>query len=434
MSFSEPALQKRSRARGLVWLLVICLLAAGGYWLFAAKDPGGANAPTPGGGFGGMNFRAFPVPVRLATAKVETLQHTLRAIGTVTAFNTVVVRSRVDGELLQVNFDEGQRVEEGDLLALVDPREYQVSLDQALGQQQQNAAQLESAKQDLERYRLLFRQNSIARQQVEQQEALVKQLEGTRVSDQAAVDSAGLQLSYTRITAPISGRLGLRRVDRGNIVTPSDTDGIVTITQTRPISVEFTLPQTEVGDVLEQLRLGRQLEVVLYDQNDVRELARGELMSVDNQIDVSTGTLRLKARFANEDERLFPNQFVNVRLLVSAHEALAVPSASVQVGSIGSFVYVADEQDTVHIRRIVTGRVDGPRTAVLEGLDAGERVVVEGTDRLREGSKVDVVSVDGEEVAAAAPAAGPSRAGVPAEAAGHSGGSSSNGAASGRGH
>ena len=317
----------------------------------------------------------------------------------------------------------------------MDPREYQVALDQAVGQQQQNAAQLESAKQDLERYRLLFRQNSIARQQVEQQEALVKQLEGTRVSDQAAVDSAGLQLSYTRITAPISGRLGLRKVDQGNIVTPSDADGLVTITQTQPISVEFTLPQSEVGDVLEQLRLGRQLEVVLYDQNDVRELARGELMSVDNQIDVSTGTLRLKARFSNEDERLFPNQFVNVRLLVSTQEGLAVPSASVQVGSIGSFVYVADAEDTVHIRRIVTGRVDGPRTAVVEGLEAGERVVVEGTDRLREGAKVDVVSVDGQEVAAATPEGGGSRAGgKPSEGSGGAGGGSGHGAAGGRGH
>jgi len=353
-----------------------------------------SSAPTAMRGFGPGSFRAMPVPVRLATAQERELRHTLRAIGTVTAFNTVVVRSRVSGELLQLHFEEGQTVQAGDLLAQIDPREYQVALDQALGQQQQNEAQLQSARKDLERYRLLFRQNSIARQQVEQQEALVKQLEGARVSDQAAVDSAGLQLSYTRITAPISGRVGLRKVDQGNIVTPSDAEGLVTITQTRPISVEFTLPQADAADVLAQLRNGKRLEAVLYDQNDIQELARGELMSVDNQIDVATGTLRLKARFENDDERLFPNQFVNLHLLVSSESMLAVPTAAVQVGSIGSFVYVADDSNTVRIQRIVAGRVDGAWTAVQEGLEQGDRVVVEGTDRLRDGGAIDVVSID----------------------------------------
>lgn len=407
MSFQDSAPAGRRRKRPFGWLLVFCLLAAAAYWYYFARDAGGPPASAPsamGRGPGGGAFRAMAVPVRLATAQQRTLQHSLRAIGTVTAFNTVVVRSRVGGELLQLHFQEGQAVQAGDLLAQIDPREYQVALDQALGQQQQNEAQLQSARKDLERYRLLFRQNSIARQQVEQQEALVKQLEGTRVSDQAAVDSAGLQLSFTRITAPISGRLGLRKVDQGNIVSTSDEEGLVTITQTQPISVEFTLPQSEAAEVLVQLRDGRTLQAVLYDQNDVQELARGELMSVDNLIDVATGTLRLKARFDNEDERLFPNQFVNVRLLVSSQEALAIPSAAVQVGSIGSFVYVVDEKDAVRIQRITAGRVDGAWTAVLEGLQAGERVVVEGTDRLREGATVDVVNVDGQETAAKPPA------------------------------
>lgn len=390
--------------RWLGGLVVLCLAAAAAYWHFFGSGPGGAPSGSPSASSGGVGpgaFRIPPVPVRLATAQEATLQHTLRAIGTVTAFNTVVVRSRVAGELQQLHFREGQIVAAGDLLAEIDPREFQVAVNQALGQQQQNAAQLQSARQDLERYRLLSRQNSIARQQVEQQEALVKQLEGTRVSDQAAVDNARLQLSYTRITAPISGRLGLRKVDRGNMVGSSDVDGLVTITQTQPISVAFTLPQGEVGDVLAQLHEGRRLEVVVRDKNDVQELGRGELMSVDNQIDVTTGTLRLKARFPNEDGKLFPNQFVNVRLLVSREEALAVPSAAVQIGSIGSFVQVVDDANVVRVRRIVTGRVDGPLTAVVEGLEAGERVVVEGTDRLREGATVDVVSVDGKEIAAA---------------------------------
>lgn len=401
MSFQEPASPGRRRGRLLGWLVVLCVAVAGGWWYFVARDTAPASAPSQmGRGFGPGAMRGMAVPVRLASAQEQTLQHTLRAIGTVTAFNTVVIRSRVGGELLQLHFEEGQAVQAGDLLAQIDPREYQVALDQARGQQQQNAAQLESARKDLERYRLLFRQNSIARQQVEQQEALVKQLEGARVSDQAAVDSAGLQLSYTRITAPISGRLGLRKVDQGNIVTANDAEGLVTLTQTQPISVEFTLPQADAADVLAELRKGDTLQVVLHDQNDVTELARGELMSVDNLIDVSTGTLRLKARFDNEEETLFPNQFVNLRLLVSSQRTLAVPSAAVQVGSIGSFVYVVDDSNTVHIRRVKAGRVDGGWTGVLDGLQAGERVVVEGTDRLREGGSVDVVSVDGKEASA----------------------------------
>lgn len=396
MSLHETSPAGRRRRRWLGWLIVLCGVAAATWWFMGARDGSApaSSAPTAMRGFGPGSFRAMPVPVRLATAQERELRHTLRAIGTVTAFNTVVVRSRVSGELLQLHFEEGQTVQAGDLLAQIDPREYQVALDQALGQQQQNEAQLQSARKDLERYRLLFRQNSIARQQVEQQEALVKQLEGARVSDQAAVDSAGLQLSYTRISAPISGRVGLRKVDQGNIVTPSDAEGLVTITQTRPISVEFTLPQADAADVLAQLRNGKRLEAVLYDQNDIQELARGELMSVDNQIDVATGTLRLKARFENDDERLFPNQFVNLHLLVSSESMLAVPTAAVQVGSIGSFVYVADDSNTVRIQRIVAGRVDGAWTAVQEGLEQGDRVVVEGTDRLRDGGAIDVVSID----------------------------------------
>ena len=397
----------------MVGVLAVCLLAVFAYWYFIARDPGPASGPPAGSAatFGPGAFRGMPLPVRLATAQEATLNHTLRAIGTVTAFNTVIVRSRVAGELVSLHFDEGQFVQEGDLLAEIDPREFQVALDQALGQQQQNEAQLQSARRDLERYRLLFRQNSIARQQVEQQEALVKQLEGARVSDQATVDSARLQLSYTRITAPISGRLGLRRVDRGNTVAANDVDGLVTLTQTDPISVEFTLPQHEAADVLTQWRAGKRPVVVLRDRNDTHELARGEIMSIDNQIDVTTGTLRLKARFNNDDQRLFPNQFVNVQVLVSAEQSLTVPSAAVQIGSIGNFVYV-EEAGKVTIQRIVTGRVDGQLTGVQEGLTAGQRVVVEGTDRLRDGGSVDVVSVDGREVARAAGNGGARTAGA----------------------
>src|SRR5690606_10761113 len=310
-----------------------------------------------------------------------------------TAYNTVTVRARVDGELQEVLFEDGQKVKKGDVLARIDPRPYQIRLDQALGQQRQNQAQLENAQRDLQRYQLLFKQNSIAKQQVDAQAALVQQYLGSQKSDQAAVDDARLQLSFTEIVAPIDGRLGLRQVAQGNLISSSSTDGLVVLTQTQPISVVFTLPQARVPEVLEQFRQGRKLEVEVYDGSDTRRLATGELESIDNQIDVATGTLKLKARFANQDEALFPNQFVNVRLKVRTGPwAIGAPTAAVQQGSQGAFVYALDEADTVHIRRIATGTVDGERVAVETGLEPGVRVVTEGVDRLREGAKVEIVT------------------------------------------
>ncbi len=386
-SSSEP-----SRRRGGLWLwaILLVLAIAGGYWFFAKGSTAPANQ-------GGQSMRrgmpaGMPVPVRLATVETGPIDHTLKAIGTVTAFNTVTVRSRVDGELQKIAFRDGQKVQEGDLLAQIDPRSYQVELDQALGQQAQNEAQLKNAQRDLQRYQLLFKQSSIAKQQVDAQAALVQQFLGSRKSDQAAVDSAALQLSFTRIIAPISGRLGLRKLDQGNMINASNTDGLVVITQTQPISVMFTLPQAQLPDVQEKIRAGQTLAVELYDRDDIRKIATGELMALDNQIDVATGTVRLKARFANEDESLFPNQFVNVRLRVGTAQSLVVPTMAVQQGSIGAFVYVVDDESKVHVQAIVIGRVDGRRVAVASGLTAGQRVVVEGLDRLREGAKVEVVS------------------------------------------
>src|SRR5690606_23128570 len=271
-----------------------------------------------------------------------------------------------------------------------------------------NEAQLQNAQRDLQRYQLLYKQNSIAKQQVDAQAALVQQLLGSRKSDQAAVDSAKLQLSFTRITAPITGRLGLRKVDEGNMVNASNTDGIVTITQTQPISVLFTLPQAQLPDVLAQLRAGRSLVVDLYDRDDQNKIATGQLASVDNQIDVATGTVSLKARFENENETLFPNQFVNVRLRVETTQALAIPTVAVQHGSVGAFVFLLDDDDKVHVRPIVVGRIDDKRIAVASGLEAGQRVVTDGVDRLREGAKVEIVPAaqvaDGNAAAVAAPA------------------------------
>jgi multidrug efflux system membrane fusion protein len=394
-SSSEPFRFRRHR---WIWLLIALLVVAGGgYWFFAK----GAGSPSSGPSAGRPGMGGMPVPVKVVTVKKAPLDFTLKAIGTVTAFNTVTVRSRVDGELQDIVFTDGQKVEEGDLLAQIDPRSFQVQLDQALGQQRQNEAQLQNAQRDLQRYQTLFKQNSIARQQVDAQAALVQQFLGSRKSDQAAVDNAKLQLSFTRIVAPISGRLGLRKLDRGNMINASSTDGLVVITQTQPISVLFTLPQAQLPEVLAQVRAGKKLAVDLYGRDDVTHIATGELMSIDNQIDVATGTLKLKARFANEDESLFPTQFVNVRLRVDTAEAVVVPTLAVQQGSVGAFVYQVDDDNKVHVQPIVAGRVDGRRMAVESGITEGQRVVTEGLDRLREGAKVDVMSTDGVASAAA---------------------------------
>ena len=411
---------RKSRKSYWPWIALLVLLAVGGYWFFN-KQQAPAPASGRGGLFGGGGMASMPVPVKIATAQVGPVRYTLKAIGTVTAFKTVTVRSRVDGELQKIAFEEGQKVEAGDLLAQIDPRTYQNALNEALGQQKQNEAQLANAQRDLQRYQLLYKQNSIAKQQVDAQAALVQQLQGSRTSDQAAVDSAKLQLEFTRITAPISGRLGLRKVDEGNMVNASNTDGLVTITQTQPISVLFTLPQAQLPDVLARLRTGKKLTVDLYDRDNLQKIAVGELASVDNQIDVATGTVSLKARFQNEDETLFPNQFANVRLHVDTAQALVVPTAAVQHGSIGAFVYLLDDEDKVHVQAVTVGRIDEKLITIASGLTEGQRVVIEGVDRLREGAKVEIVQPEANNEAAdttdSSPVSGPGSAA--AQDAGH---------------
>jgi multidrug efflux system membrane fusion protein len=382
----RPEAARSSRTRAWVWLAVIVLIVlAGAYWAL------GRQGQSPAGRFGpGMSAA---IPVRVAQVHTGRIDLVLNAIGTVTAFNTVTVMSRVSGELQKIYFTDGQKVKQGDLLAQIDPRTFQVQLDQALGQQKQNQAQLQNARRDLQRYQQLYKQNSIAKQQVDTQAALVQQYLGTEKSDQAAVDNARLQLDFTRITAPISGRLGLRQVDQGNLITASSAPGLVVITQTQPIAVVFTLPQTQLPAVLAQVRRGRKLPVTLYDRDDTTKLAAGELMSVDNQIDVATGTVKFKARFDNADDALFPNQFVNLRLLVSSDDkAMVIPTLAVQQGSIGTFVYVLKPDSTVHVQQVVTGTQDGANVAVKSGLSVGQQVVTEGLDRLGEGSKVEIMT------------------------------------------
>lgn len=382
------ASEQQSSGIPRVWRVVLivgalALMVALALW-WRAPAPEQASRPERG---------AEPVPVNVAPVRSRDLAVWVEALGTVTPLHTVTVRSRVDGELLQVLFEEGQEVEKGQLLARIDPRPYRIALEEALGQQQQNRALLDNARDKLERYRGLAEQNSIPRQELEDQHALVRQYEGTLAVDAARVAEARLNLAFTRIEAPIDGRLGLRRLDPGNLVSGADGDGLVVITQMEPIAVSFSVPEAELPAILEGLRAGREMPVEALDRSGSRVLARGRLQTVDNRIDTATGTIGLKAHFANDDQRLYPNQFVNVRLRVGTRpDATVIPSASVQHGSVGTYVFVVSDQNRVRLRRIEVGVDNGERVEVLSGLDPGEQVVLEGLDRLRDGGTVKVVA------------------------------------------
>jgi multidrug efflux system membrane fusion protein len=319
-------------------------------------------------------------------------------LGTVTPRNTVVVRSRVDGPLRRVLFREGEMVKAGQLLAEIDPAQYEVALQQATGALARDEALLRNARVDLERFRTLLAQDSIARQQVDTQEALVRQYEGTLLADRAQVDNAKLQLSYTRITAPISGRAGLRLVDAGNLIRAGDTTGLVTLAQIAPITVVFPIPEDALPPVLAQLKAGARLRVEAWDRANLNRLATGVLLTADNQIDTQTGTVRLKAQFANADGALFPNQFVNVRLkLDRIEEAILVPPAAIQRGREGTFVYALDEENRVRVVPVKPGPSTAEQVAVDADLAAGTRVVIDGADRLRPGMRVEVADRSGQD-------------------------------------
>jgi multidrug efflux system membrane fusion protein len=382
--------------RRWIWAAaVVVTMAATAWWALTPGAPAGARG----------DARNRPLPVSAAPALKGSLDVYLTGLGTATPRNVVTVRSRVDGQLVKIHFREGQLVSAGALLAEIDPRPFEVQLAQTMGQLARDQALLKNAQRDLERYNTLYTQDSISKQQRDTQESLVTQYQGAVASDQGQVDNAKLQLSYCRITASGDGRVGLRQVDPGNMVRASDANGLVVITQLQPITVVFTLPEDKVPSVMRRLQSGETVSVEAYDRDQKAKLASGKLVAIDNQIDTTTGTVKLKAEFSNRDNALFPNQFVNVRLLVDVlRDATLIPTAAIQRGTQGTFVFVVTEDQSVTVRTVKTGPVQGEKTAVTDGVAVGELVVVDGLDKLREGGKVQLIAAEAR-AADAAPAA-----------------------------
>ena len=387
----------RQNGRALWWglLVMVLALAAGGGWWWKQRQagPDGASATAGASTAGARAPGRFSAggqvqPVSVGLVRRQDVRVMVQAIGTMSARATAVVRAKVSGELTALHFKEGQQVKAGQLLAEIDPRSYQAALSQVQGNLQRDQALLTNAQLDLQRYKDLLAQDSIATQQVDTQAALVRQLEGTVAADQAQMDAARLQLGYTRITAPIAGRLGLRQADRGNVVGPADANGIVTINLVQPIDAAFAVPEAHLAQISQRLAEGAELPVELWDREQKNRLARGRLGALDNAIDPTTGTIKVKAAFANEDGGLFPNQFVNVRLQLNLlPNALTVPGTAVQ----NSYVYLVQPDGTVTQRRIRVGVTDGDRVSVEGDLNDGDQVVTDGLDRLREGARVAVI-------------------------------------------
>lgn len=335
------------------------------------------------------------MPVMIATVQQGDMPVKLNALGTVTPLAMVTVRTQINGQLTQVGFEEGQEINKGDFLAEIDPRPYQAALDQTQGQLMRDQAQLANARRDLGRYAKLFAENSIAQQQRDTQEALVRQLEGTVATDQGLVDQAKLNLTYCHIVAPVSGRVGLRQVDPGNYVQVSDANGVLVITQMKPISVIFTLPEDSLPAIIKRLNARATLPATAFDRGGITKLAEGTLITVDNQIDPATGTVKLRAKFANDDEALFPNQFVNIQLLADTLSgAMLAPAAAIQRGAPGTFVYVVKSDHTVAVQPVKLGPGDGQNVAVVTGLAAGDKVVIDGADKLHDGARVTMPADD----------------------------------------
>ena len=383
--------------------IIIALIVVGGlgwYFLRPTVEVNGAGVPinngaTAGGPMGYGKGAVRPAAVVVATVTQGEISVVNSTLGTVVPFNTVTVRTQVDGRLLKLHFKEGEMVKEGQLLAEIDPRPFEAALQLAQGQVDRDSATLRNARIDLQRYETLLKQDSIASQQYDAQRELVKQYEGTVMAEQGSVKAAQVQLDFTKIKAPITGQAGLRLVDTGNVVHASDPSGIVVVTQMQPATVIFSVPQDFIPQFVARQKAAKaadaHLVVEAWDRENRRCLATGYLDSIDNQIDAATGTVKMRAVFANEDNSLFANQFVNVRTVLEViTDALIIPTAGVQNGSIGTFAYVVAEDKTVKVRKLELGTINAGRVAILSGLTAGEKVVIDGADKLREGLKVEV--------------------------------------------
>lgn len=381
---ASPSFLKRWR----LWLV------AGGVILLSAVIL--MSRSTKGAGTGAAAGAGRAVPVVAAKARKGDMAVNLTGLGTVTALNTVTIRSRVDGQLVRVAFTEGQMVHQGELLAEIDPRPFQVQLMQAEGQMAKDEAAFKNASMDQERFRSLVQQGILPKQQLDAQTSTVNQVEGSLKSDKAQVESAKLNLIFSRITAPISGRVGLRLVDPGNMVHASDPNGLAVIAPIQPINVVFTIPADSIQKVMSQSSKGLHLPVEAWDRDLKTRLATGSLAAIDNQVDTTTGTVKLKALFANDDSSLFPNQFVNARLQVdTVRDTVIIPTAAVQRSPQGAFVYVIKSDSTVDMRPIEVQGTEGDDTAVQRGLEAGEMVVTDGLEKLRPGSKVSLPKPEG---------------------------------------
>lgn len=370
---------RRSWLRPILWLLVLAAAALVAWYLLSGRQAKPARSAD-----------SAAQPVGVATIATGDLHVTLNGLGTVTPLATVTVKTQIAGQLMTVGYTEGQMVKKGDFLAQIDPRPFQVALEQAQGQFAKDTALLKQAQTDLKRFETLNRQNSIAKQQYEDQVYLVQQDQATLITDQSAIDSAKLNLTYCHIVSPVDGRVGLRLVDAGNYVQTSDATGLVTITQTRPMTVIFTLAEDNVPPVAKAMQAGA-LPVTLFDRANTTQVATGTLQTIDNAIDTTTGTVKLRAQFANADDALFPQQFVNAQLLVQTIKgAVTAPVAAIQQGAPGAFVYLVKPDSTVAVTTVKTGVSDGGMIQITDGLKAGDQVVVDGSDRLRDGAKITI--------------------------------------------